>query len=96
MRRAQPSAPGHESLRPLPVCRRSSAGIVTGMAKADDPRARTTTAQRAQQRRDQKLAEVQEEIDSGRMTHRRLTPEEMEEHAGRREELQAQRRNRKS
>jgi hypothetical protein len=30
------------------------------------------------------------------MTRRQLTPEEMEEHAGRREELQAQRRNRKS
>jgi hypothetical protein len=66
------------------------------MAKADDPRARTTNTQRAQQRRDEKLAEVQEEIDSGRMTHRQLTPEEMEQHAGRREELQAQRRKRKS
>jgi hypothetical protein len=66
------------------------------MAKADDPPPRTTTAQRAQQRRDEKLAHVQEEIDSGRMTHRRLTPEEMEEHAERREELQAQRRNKKS
>jgi hypothetical protein len=39
---------------------------------------------------------VQEEIDSGRMTRRQLTPEEMEEHAERRKELQAQRRNRKS
>ena len=48
------------------------------MAKADDTPARSTTAQRAQQKRDQKLADVQEEIDSGRMTHRRLTPEEME------------------
>ena len=66
------------------------------MAKADDTPARSTTAQRAQQKRDQKLADVQEEIDSGRMTQRRLTPEEMEEHAGRLEELQAQRRNRKS
>ena len=66
------------------------------MAKPDDPTARTTAAQRAQQRRDQKLADVQEEIDSGRMTQRQLTPEEMEEHAGRREKLQAQRRNRKS
>jgi hypothetical protein len=75
---------------------RSSAGSVTGMAKADDPPARSTTAQRAQQRRDQKLADVQEEIDSGRMTRRQLTPEEMEEHAARREELRAQRRNRKS
>jgi antitoxin (DNA-binding transcriptional repressor) of toxin-antitoxin stability system len=65
------------------------------MAKADDPAARITTAQRAQQRRDQKLADVQEEIDSGRMTHRQLTPEEMEEHTGRREELQAQRRKRR-
>ena len=66
------------------------------MAKADDPPARTTTAQRAQRRRVQKLADVQEEIDSGRMTHRQLTPKEMKEHAGRREEIQAQRRNRKS
>ena len=66
------------------------------MAKADETPARTTTAQRAQQKRDEKLAAVQEELDSGRMTQRRLTPEEMEEHAGRREELQAQRRNRKS
>lgn len=66
------------------------------MANADDPPARTTNTERAQQRRDQKLAEVQEEIDSGRMTHRQLTPEEMEHHAGRREELQARRRNRKA
>jgi hypothetical protein len=69
---------------------------VSRHAKTDDPPARATTAQRAQQRRDQKLADVQEEIDSGRMTRRQLTPEEMEEHAGRREELRAQRRNRKS
>ena len=66
------------------------------MAKADEPGARTTPAQRTQQKREQKLADVQAEIDSGRMTQRRLTPEEMEEHDGRREELQAQRRNRKS
>jgi hypothetical protein len=66
------------------------------MAKADDPPARSTSAQRAQQRRDQKLADVQEEIDSGRMTHRQLTPDEKEEHARRREEFQAQRRNRQS
>jgi hypothetical protein len=66
------------------------------MANPDDPPARSTSAQRAQQRRDQKLADVQEEIDSGRMTRRQLTPEEQEEHARRREELQAQRRNRKS
>ena len=66
------------------------------MAKADDPRARATTAERALERREQKLADVQEELDSGRMTRRQLTPEEMREHAGRREELKAQRRNRKS
>jgi hypothetical protein len=67
------------------------------MANAGDPPpARSTSAQRAQERRDQKLADVQEEIDSGRMTRRQLTPEEKEEHARRREELQAQRRNRKS
>jgi hypothetical protein len=66
------------------------------MAKGDDPPARPTTAQRTQQRRDEKLAHVREEIDSGRMTRRQLTPEEMDEHAGRREELQSQRRKRKS
>lgn len=66
------------------------------MADGDKPPARNPAAQRAQERRDQKLAEVQAEIDSGRMTHRKLTPEEMEEHAKRREELQAQRKNRKS
>jgi hypothetical protein len=64
------------------------------MAK-DDPPARSTPAERAQERRDQKLAEVQDEIDSGRMTSRQLTPEEMEHHAGRREEIQAQRLERK-
>jgi hypothetical protein len=66
------------------------------MAKADDPPARSTSAERAQKKRDQKLADVQAEIDSGRMTHRRLTPEEMEEHEQRRKELQAQRRKPKS
>jgi hypothetical protein len=66
------------------------------MAKGDDPPPRTTGAQRAQQKRDQKLADVQAELDSGRMTSRQLTPEEMEEHAGRRAEIQARRRNRKS
>ncbi len=63
------------------------------MATGDTPR--TTQAQRAQERRDQKLAEVQDEIDSGRMTSRQLTPEEMEQHAVRREEVQAQRLERK-
>ena len=62
------------------------------MAKEEDSPARTTAAQRAQERREEKLAEVQKEIDSGRMTTRKLTPEEMAEHAERREELQAQRR----
>lgn len=66
------------------------------MASADDPPARTTAAQRAQEKREQKLADVQKEIDSGRMTRRTLTPAEMEEHAERREELQAQRRKRTS
>jgi hypothetical protein len=66
------------------------------MPKADDPPARSTSAERAQKKRDQKLADVQAEIDSGRMTHRRLTPEEMEEHEQRRKELQAQRRKPKS
>ena len=40
------------------------------MAKADDPPARATTAERARERREQKLADVQEELDSGRMTRR--------------------------
>ena len=66
------------------------------MANADDPPARTTAAQRAQEKREQKLADVQKEIDSGRMTARKLTPEEMKEHAARREELQAQRKKRQS
>jgi hypothetical protein len=66
------------------------------MAEADDPPARTTPAQRAQQKRDEKLAAMQEELASGRMTSRQLTPEEMAEHARRRAELQAQRRKRKS
>ena len=65
------------------------------MDETDDPPARTTQAQRAQQKREQKLADVQEELDSGRMTRRQLTPEEMKKHAGRREELQTQRQNRK-
>jgi hypothetical protein len=66
------------------------------MAKADDPPARSAASQRAQEKREQKLADVQKEIDSGRMTHRKLTPEEMEAHAERREELQAERRKRTS
>lgn len=49
-------------------------------------------AQRARQKRVQKLADVQEELDSGRMTSRQLTPEETKKHAGRREEIQARRR----
>jgi hypothetical protein len=59
--------------------------------KKDPPPARLTAAQRAQQRRDEKLEDVQKEIDSGRMTTRKLTPEEMEEHAKRREEIQSRR-----
>jgi hypothetical protein len=78
------------------ISQASPAGTVPNVANADDPPARTTPAQRAQERREQKLAEVQNEIDSGRMTQRKLTPEEMEEHAERREELQAQRRKRTS
>lgn len=66
------------------------------MPEANDPPARLTPAQRAQQKRDEKLANVQEEIDSGRMTRRQLSPEEMEKHAARREELQSQRKKRKS
>ena len=61
---------------------------------ADDPPARPPAAQRAQEKREQKLADVQKEIDSGRMTTRKLTPEEMAEHAERREQLQAQRQKR--
>ena len=72
------------------------AGTVVSMASADDPPARSTAAQRAQEKREQKLADVQKEIDSGRMTRRQLTPEEMAEHAERREEVQAQRRKRSS
>ncbi len=63
------------------------------MADDEDPPApaRITPAQRAQMKRDEKLAHVQEEIDSGRMKTRKLTPEEMAEHAARREEIQSRR-----
>ncbi len=60
-----------------------------------DPPARLTAAQRAQVKRDEKLADVQEQIEDGRMTVRKLTPEEMEAHAKRREEIQAERARRK-
>lgn len=66
------------------------------MGKTDDRPVRMTSAERAQKQRDEKLADVQEQIDSGRMTLRRMSPEEMARHAKRREELQAQRRNRAS
>src|SRR5215212_1883347 len=79
-----------------PVAASSLPMYCSGMAGANDPPVRPTAAQRAQERREQKLADVQKEIDSGRMTRRMLTPEEMEEHAERREELQAQRRKRTS
>ena len=65
------------------------------MAEAQDPPARSNAAQRAQEKREQKLADVQEQIDDGRMTVRQLTPEEMEEHAKRRAEVQAERARRK-
>jgi hypothetical protein len=81
---------------PDPSADARPAGTVPDMADGDDPPARTTAAQRAQEKRDQKLADVQKEIDSGRMTRRQLTPEEMAEHAERREEVQAERRKRKS
>ena len=57
--------------------------------------ARMTAAQRAQVKREQKLVDVQEQIDDGRMTIRKLTPEEMEVHAKRRDEIQAERAKRK-
>ena len=65
---------------------------------ADEPQekpARTTPQQRAQEKREQKLADIQEDIEGGRMTVRQLTPEEMEEHAKRRAEVQAERARRK-
>ena len=65
------------------------------MAGDEAPPQRTTPAQRAQQKREQKLADVQSEIESGRMTTRQMTPEEMEAHAARREEVQAERNQRK-
>ncbi len=79
-----------------PGMARGGSGTVDPMAETNDPPARTTPAQRAQQKREQKLADVQEEIDSGRMTTRQLTPEEMEKHAQRREELQAERAKKKN
>ena len=60
-----------------------------------DPPARLTAAQRSQAKREQKLADVQEQIDEGRMTVRQLTPEQMAEHAKRRDEIQAERARRK-
>ena len=62
---------------------------------AADPPARLTAAQRSQAKREQKLQDVQEQIDEGRMTVRKLTPEEMAEHAKRRDEIQAERAKRK-
>ena len=59
------------------------------------PPTRMTAVQRSQAKRDQKLIDVQEQIDDGRMTVRKLTPEEMAEHAKRREEIQAERARRK-
>ena len=64
-------------------------------AEKPDPPARLTAAQRAQVKREQKLVDVQEQIDDGRMTIRKLTPEEMAEHAKRRDEIQAERAKRK-
>ena len=61
----------------------------------DAPPTRTTPAQRAAVKREQKLADMQEEIDDGRMTVRQLTPEEMEAHGKRRAEVQAERAARK-
>ena len=60
-----------------------------------DPPARMTPAQRAQEKRDQKLTDMQDAIEDGRMTVRQLTPEEMAEHAERRAEIQAERAKRK-
>lgn len=58
-------------------------------AEAKPPR--PTAHQRAQEKREQKLADMQDEIDDGRMTIRQLTPEEMEQHGKRRDEVQAER-----
>ncbi len=62
------------------------------MADEEPAPAKLTTQQRAQLKRDEKLQHVQDEIDSGRMKTRKLTPEEMAEHAARRDEIQSQRR----
>ena len=64
-------------------------------AEKPDPPVRLTAAQRSAAKREQKLADVQEQIDEGRMTVRQLTPEQMAEHAKRREEIQAERAKRK-
>jgi len=61
------------------------------MADDDDAPRRLTPAERAQQKRDEKLADLQEQIDTGRMKVRQLSPEEMEEHAKRRQEHQEER-----
>ena len=55
---------------------------------ADDaPPARLTPAQRQQLKREEKLADLQGQIDSGALTVRQLTPEE----AAEQEKLRAQR-----
>ena len=61
----------------------------------DPPPTRITPAQRAAEKREQKLADMKEEIEDGRMTVRQLTPEEMEAHSKRRTEVQAERAARK-
>ena len=58
-------------------------------AKDKEPPARLTPAQRQQAKREEKLAHVQEELESGRMTTSRLSPEEMAAHAARQAERAA-------
>ena len=61
-----------------------------GDEKDGNPPARLTPAQRQQAKRAEKLAHVQEELESGRMTTSRLSPEEMAAHAARQAERAAE------
>jgi hypothetical protein len=46
------------------------------MADSGEPTGRLTPAERAQRKRDEKLADLQEQIQSGRLVVRQLTDEE--------------------
>jgi hypothetical protein len=57
--------------------------------KQNPPSQRLTPAERAQLKRDEKLADMKEQVDSGRLTIRQLTDEEREAWAKRQAEREA-------